>query len=185
MISGFGAAAIVYFVSMIPSFTHTLGMVAFTLGAAYIGFVLLHNFLTEDKEKHFKMRKWVISIGVIAFIINSFLPNQKTAYYMIGAYAGAEIVGSDKAKELGNTSYAIIINTLKKWQEETQQSFETVKAKPAEPAVPVQPKVVAPVEPVKPVVPAVKPTAKDIDKAIEVVTTAAETAKTITTIVNK
>lgn len=175
--SGITAAFIVYLVSILPSIKSLCFTLGWFFGIAYTLLVWFWNIINEEEQK-IKYSKAITIFGIVMLSISSILPKKEDAYYMIGAYVGAEIVNSDKAKEIGNTSYGIIINVLKKWELESknEKPSEVTDSKPTEETKPV-----AEPEPKPEKSPEV--THQDIDKAAAVITKTADTVKEIHDIV--
>lgn len=58
--------------------------------------------------------RWAIPLLVIGFL----LPNQKTAWYMVGAYAAEAAVTSEVAGELGGAAKDMMLELMKKAKQE-------------------------------------------------------------------
>lgn len=65
-------------------------------------------------QSKYKPKPFVILACILLFL-DTVIPSKTTAYYMAGAYMVQQVVGSDKAKELGSLSYEAVRNQLKAW----------------------------------------------------------------------
>lgn len=173
---------VVYLISMLPQISSMFWFFGWGLAIAYPGFIFLKNaidnFETEPADKtYIKYNKFLITLGIMCMIMHSLVPTQKTAYYMLGAYATSEIVTSDKAKILADKSFQVVTRTLDAWQKDsTGKSNKESVAEPV--ATPVK-------EPVKVEAQATETVKSDSEKAVEVVTETIDTANRINAIIKK
>lgn len=114
-------ALLVYLISLLPSIGAAAMLISFLGGFALIllwGAVLIDDF--------FKSRLWLTIFTLMwAFwaFVAMFIPSEKTAYLMVGAYATQKIAEAPKTQELGAEVLKIIELKIKYYSEEAQKEM--------------------------------------------------------------
>ena len=114
-------ALLVYLISLLPSIGAAAMLISFLGGFALIflwGAVLIDDI--------FKSRLWPTIFTLIwAFwaFVAMFIPSEKTAYLMVGAYATQKIAEAPKTQELGAEVLKIIELKIKHYSEESQKEM--------------------------------------------------------------
>lgn len=62
--------------------------------------------------------KTVVGVTLVSLALALFLPSTKTAYLMIGAYAGQKVIESPEVQELSGDVLKIIKSKVKEYAEE-------------------------------------------------------------------
>lgn len=77
-----------------------------------------------------KIMKWSIIVLFISATIQIFIPSQKTAYTMVGAYAAQKVSQDERVQETGSKVMAIINQKLDKYIDEgIEAAANEVKSK--------------------------------------------------------
>ena len=66
----------------------------------------------------FRYLKWSTITVIVASLIQVFIPSQKTAYTMVGAYAAQKVAQDDRVQETGSKVMTIINQKLDKYIDE-------------------------------------------------------------------
>ena len=114
-------ALLVYLVSLLPSIGAAAIFISIFGGVALI--FLWGAVLIDDL---FKSRLWPTIFTLMwAFwaFVAMFIPSEKTAYLMVGAYATQKIAEAPKTQELGAEVLKIIELKIKHYSEETQKEM--------------------------------------------------------------
>lgn len=114
-------ALLVYLISLLPSIGGAAMFISF-LGGIALTF-LWGAVLIDDL---FKSRLWPTIFTLIwAFwaFVAMFIPSEKTAYLMVGAYATQRIAEAPKTQELGAEVLKIIELKIKHYSEEAQKEM--------------------------------------------------------------
>lgn len=124
---------LVYGISLLSGFQ---GMMVFTIIVSVISlaFLLMYravecsqdDFYSEiTKSKRAEKGKWAMNHAKTAFIVLmvtstllTFLPSEKTAYLMVGAYATQKIAENEKVQETGSKVLTIINQKLDSYVDE-------------------------------------------------------------------
>ena len=120
-------ALLVYLISLLPSIGAAAIFISIVGGAALIslwGAVLI--------DELFKSRLWpaiFTLIWVFWAFVAMFIPSEKTAYLMVGAYATQKIAEAPKTQELGAEVLKIIELKIKHYSEEAQKEMLEKAAK--------------------------------------------------------
>jgi membrane-bound ClpP family serine protease len=121
-------ALLVWVISILHPIGTILGILAF-LGML----VLLANLIcwTDRHSKPFMGKKWtwiVATTTLFLVVTSAVLPNQKTAYIMVGAYAAQRIAEDPKVQQLSGKVVTLIEQKLDQYIEEADSSIkEAVK----------------------------------------------------------
>jgi hypothetical protein len=75
-----------------------------------------------------KCLKWCIAIFILSGLCNIFLPSDRTAYMMVGAYATQKVAENDKVQETGKKVLTLIEQKLDSYIDEGIK-YATNKAK--------------------------------------------------------
>lgn len=123
-------ALLVYFASVVGTFSGLLGLLSFLLFSVSVVFVstLLagnlgvkqYSFETEDKLNHqlkikkilTKSVKWTIPFTIIFALISVLLPTERTVYLMTAAYATQTIAQNDRVQKIGSDVLEVVENKL-------------------------------------------------------------------------
>jgi arginine exporter protein ArgO len=84
----------------------------------------------NKSEKRTLYDKFIKRLGILLCIVaflNLFIPSERTAYMMVGAYATQKIAENDKVQETGQKVLTIINQKLDSYVEEGLKSVEKVK----------------------------------------------------------
>ena len=114
-------ALLVYLISLLPSIGAAAMLISFLGGIALI--FLWGAVLIDDL---FKSRLWpaiFTLIWVFWSFVAMFIPSEKTAYLMVGAYATQKIAEAPKTQELGTEVLKIIELKIKHYSEEAQKEM--------------------------------------------------------------
>ena len=120
-------AILVYLISLLSSIGAAAVFVSISGGIALIflwGAVLI--------DELFKSRLWpaiFTLIWVFWAFVAMFIPSEKTAYLMVGAYATQKIAEAPKTQELGAEVLKIIELKIKHYSEEAQKEMLEKAAK--------------------------------------------------------
>ena len=123
-------ALLVYFASVVGTFSGLLGLLSFLLFSVSIVFAitLLVGDLgvktrygeTEDELSHqlkiksilTKSVKWTIPFAVILALLSVLLPTERTVYLMTAAYATQTIAQNDRVQKIGNDVLEVVEKKL-------------------------------------------------------------------------
>jgi hypothetical protein len=84
----------------------------------------------ENRAGGVKLLKWSIIVFLVAAIIQIFIPSQKTAYTMVGAYAAQKVAQNEKLQDTGGKVMTIINQKLDKYIDEgIEAATNEVKSK--------------------------------------------------------
>lgn len=75
---------------------------------------------SPDPDGWKSARKW-ISISILLFSLSVFIPEQKTAYIMVGAYATQQIAEDPKVQQLGAKTLKLIESKLDEYIQESEK----------------------------------------------------------------
>ena len=108
-------------------------IISLVFGLCVLGTILFGaDSYGEDKWNPLKavwrQAKWVIPV----FFLTAFLPNERTTWYMVGAYTTQSIAESATGKELANDGVDVLKSLMKKAKEKID-NYDTADAKKEEP----------------------------------------------------
>ena len=123
-------ALLVYFASVVGTFSGLLGLLSFLLFSVSVAFVftLLAGNLgvkqymsdTEDALNHqlkiksilTKSIKWTIPLTIIFALLSVLLPTERTVYLMTAAYATQTIAQNDRVQKIGSDVLEVVEKKL-------------------------------------------------------------------------
>ena len=114
-------ALLIYLISLLSS----IGAAAVFISISG-GIVLIFLWGAVLVDELFKSRLWpaiFTLIWVFWVFVAMFIPSEKTAYLMVGAYATQKIAEAPKTQELGAEVLKIIELKIKHYSEETQKEM--------------------------------------------------------------
>jgi hypothetical protein len=107
-------ALLVYAVSLLETL-NPLALILSIFGGVLLLVYILTKHLDDLNPPYFKT---VVGVTLVSMALLVFLPSTKTAYLMIGAYAGQKVVESPEVQELSGDILKIIKSKVKEYAEE-------------------------------------------------------------------
>ena len=107
-------ALLVYAVSLLETL-NPLALFFSIAGGLLLFFYILTKHIDEGNPPYYRT---VAGITLVSMALAIFLPTTKTAYLMIGAYAGQKVVESPEVQELSGDILKIIKAKVKEYAEE-------------------------------------------------------------------
>lgn len=123
-------ALLVYFASVVETFSALLGILSFALLVVSVVFVATllvgnlgvkqYTYETEDELKHqsniksilIKSVKWTIPLTIVFALLSVLLPNERTVYLMTAAYATQTIAQNDRVQKIGTDVLEVVEKKL-------------------------------------------------------------------------
>ena len=123
-------ALLVYFASVVGTFSGLLGLLSFLLFSVSIAFVItllvgnlgVKQYLDETEEELnnqlkiksilIKSIKWTIPFAVIFALLSVLLPTERTVYLMTAAYATQTIAQNDRVQKIGSDVLEVVEKKL-------------------------------------------------------------------------
>ena len=123
-------ALLVYFASVVGTFSGLLGLLSFLLFSVSIAFVItllvgnlgVKQYLDETEEELnnqlkiksilIKSIKWTIPFTVIFALLSVLLPTERTVYLMTAAYATQTIAQNDRVQKIGSDVLEVVEKKL-------------------------------------------------------------------------
>ena len=123
-------ALLVYFASVVGTFSNLLGLFSFIMLVISVVFVVTllcgnlgvkqYGFETEDKlNNQLKIKKiltksvkWTIPFTIIFALISVLMPTERTVYLMTAAYATQTIAQNDRVQKIGDDVLEVVENKL-------------------------------------------------------------------------
>ena len=123
-------ALLVYFASVVGTFSGLLGLLSFLLFSVSIAFVItllvgnlgVKQYLDETEEELnnqlkiksilIKSIKWTIPFAVIFTLLSVLLPTERTVYLMTAAYATQTIAQNDRVQKIGSDVLEVVEKKL-------------------------------------------------------------------------
>ena len=123
-------ALLVYFASVVGTFSGLLGLLSFLLFSVSIAFVItllvgnlgVKQYLDETEEELnnqlkiksilIKSIKWTIPFAVIFTLLSVLLPTERTVYLMTAAYATQTIAQNDRVQKIGSDVLEVVEKEL-------------------------------------------------------------------------
>ena len=123
-------ALLVYFASVVGTFSNLLGLFSFIMLVISVVFVATllrgnlgvkqYGFETEDKlNNQLKIKKiltksvkWTIPFTIIFALISVLLPTERTVYLMTAAYATQTIAQNDRVQKIGSDVLEVVEKKL-------------------------------------------------------------------------
>lgn len=105
--------------------------VAFAVSVFFTGFIAADSDDSSWLKAVWKQKWWVIPI----FLLTLMTPNEKTSWYMVGAYATQTVVQSETAKQFAGDGVDVLHSLMKKAKEkiDNYDAEDTPKEKEAKP----------------------------------------------------
>ena len=122
-------ALLVYLISLLEPLRNVLLAATIIVGiVAAIWWImwLVSRDVYNSKEKHLPNkvpRRWTIALVLLALSLALF-PSEKTAYFMVGAYATQKIAEAPKTQELGADVLKIIESKIKFYADQSAKELE-------------------------------------------------------------
>ena len=123
-------ALLVYFASVVGTFSGLLGLLSFLLFSVSIAFVItllvgdlgvktLYGETEEELNNQLKIKsiliksiKWTIPFTVIFALLSVLLPTERTVYLMTAAYATQTIAQNDRVQKIGSDVLEVVEKKL-------------------------------------------------------------------------
>lgn len=130
-------AMIVWLVMTVFPALNTMAVFFTVVVAVLTGGLLFFSLVTEGEwwegtKPLFKNLKWALPLVILLHLV----PSEKTAWYMVGAYATQTVVQSEAGKELASDSLDVLKSLIKK----SKQYIDEADLKDAPKAKDQQPK---------------------------------------------
>ena len=115
---------LVYLISVLGNLNPALGfltVVGLTLAGFFgIGFFIARSEYAKESTLALIKKVFTISLSVacVAAFLNIILPNEKTAYVMLGAYATQKAAEDPRTQEIGNKVLKIVNSKMDSYIEE-------------------------------------------------------------------
>ena len=144
-------ALLVYFASVVGTFSGLLGLLSFLLFSVSIAFVITlligdlgikkwYGETEEELNNQLKIKsiltksiKWTIPLTIIFALLSVLLPTERTVYLMTAAYATQTIAQNDRVQKIGSDVLEVVENKLSemkggdnKWQFKIRTSLRLV-----------------------------------------------------------
>ena len=123
-------ALLVYFASVVGTFSGLLGLLSFLLFSVSIAFVITlligdlgikkrYGETDEELNNQLKIKsiltksvKWTIPLTIIFALLSVLLPTERTVYLMTAAYATQTIAKNDRVQKIGSDVLEVIEKKL-------------------------------------------------------------------------
>ena len=123
-------ALLVYFASVVGTFSGLLGLLSFLLFSVSIAFVITlligdlgikkrHGETEEELNNQLKIKsilnksiKWTIPLTIIFALLSVLLPTERTVYLMTAAYATQTIAQNDRVQKIGSDVLEVVEKKL-------------------------------------------------------------------------
>ena len=123
-------ALLVYFASVVGTFSGLLGLLSFLLFSVSIAFVITlligdlgvkkYDYATDQElENELKIKKiliksvkWTIPLTIIFALLSVLLPTERTVYLMTAAYATQTIAQNDRVQKIGSDVLEVVEKKL-------------------------------------------------------------------------
>ena len=123
-------ALLVYFASVVGTFSGLLGLLSFLLFSVSIAFVITllvgdlgikkrYGETEEELNNQLKIKsiltksiKWTIPLTIIFALLSVLLPTERTVYLMTAAYATQTIAQSDRVQKIGSNVLEVVEKKL-------------------------------------------------------------------------
>ena len=123
-------ALLVYFASVVGTFSGLLGLLSFLLFSVSIAFVITlligdlgiktYYYVTEEElNNQLKIKsiltksvKWTIPLTIIFALLSVLLPTERTVYLMTAAYATQTIAQNDRVQKIGSDVLEVVEKKL-------------------------------------------------------------------------
>ena len=112
---------IIYGIDVLSNLS-VLAFITFIISAIVLFIMLMgcgeNNWRYDEQNKLFK-KAFIVILSVSTLMV--FIPDKKTMYLMVGAYATEKIVETPEAKEFGNKLLNVVNNKLDKMLEDEKE----------------------------------------------------------------
>ena len=123
-------ALLVYFASVVGTFSGLLGLLSFILFSVSTAFIVTllmgdlgvkkYNYATDQElENELKIKKiliksvkWTIPLTIIFALLSVLLPTERTVYLMTAAYATQTIAQNDRVQKIGSDVLEVVEKKL-------------------------------------------------------------------------
>ena len=123
-------ALLVYFASVVGTFSKLLGLLSFLLFSVSIAFVITlligdlgikkrYGETEEELNNQLKIKsiltksvKWTIPLTIIFALLSVLLPTERTVYLMTAAYATQTIAQNDRVQKIGSDVLEVVEKKL-------------------------------------------------------------------------
>ena len=123
-------ASLVYFASVVGTFSGLLGLLSFLLFSVSIAFAITllignlgvktYYYVTEEElNNQLKIKsiltksiKWTIPLTIIFALLSVLLPTERTVYLMTAAYATQTIAQNDRVQKIGSDVLEVVEKKL-------------------------------------------------------------------------
>ena len=123
-------ALLVYFASVVGTFSGLLGLLSFLLFSVSIAFVITllvgdlgikkrYGETEEELNNQLKIKsiltksiKWTIPLTIIIALLSVLLPTERTVYLMTAAYATQTIAQNDRVQKIGSDVLEVVEKKL-------------------------------------------------------------------------
>ena len=130
-------ALLVYFASVVGTFSGLLGLLSFLLFSVSIAFVITlligdlgikkrYGETEEELNNQLKIKsiltksvKWTIPLTIIFALLSVLLPTERTVYLMTAAYATQTIAQNDRVQKIGSDVLEVVEKKLSEMKGET------------------------------------------------------------------
>ena len=130
-------ALLVYFASVVGTFSGLLGLLSFLLFSVSIAFVITlligdlgikkrYGETDEELNNQLKIKsiliksvKWTIPFAVIFALLSVLLPTERTVYLMTAAYATQTIAQNDRVQKIGSDVLEVVEKKLSEMKGES------------------------------------------------------------------
>lgn len=130
-------ALLVYFASVVGTFSGLLGLLSFLLFSVSIAFVITlfigdlgikkrYGETEEELNNQLKIKsiltksiKWTIPLTIIFALLSVLLPTERTVYLMTAAYATQTIAQNDRVQKISSDVLEVVENKLSEMKGET------------------------------------------------------------------
>ena len=130
-------ALLVYFASVVGTFSGLLGLLSFLLFSVSIAFVITlligdlgikkrYGETDEELNNQLKIKsiltksvKWTIPLTIIFALLSVLLPTERTVYLMTAAYATQTIAQNDRVQKIGSDVLEVVEKKLSEMKGES------------------------------------------------------------------
>ena len=131
-------ALLVYFASVVGTFSGLLGLLSFLLFSVSIAFVITlligdlgikkrYGETEEELNNQLKIKsiliksiKWTIPLTIIFALLSVLLPTERTVYLMTAAYATQTIAQNDRVQKIGSDVLEVVEKKLSEMKGESK-----------------------------------------------------------------
>lgn len=124
-------ALIIWIVSMLPKMSAFIVLFIISIIVFIIVTTMVYGLVVEEwfYSKYSKLCNWLIGIVIALSLVQVVLPSERTAWLMIGGYAGQKALESDTAKKVGLIVEKKLDTILQEMQDEASKKIKEVTKK--------------------------------------------------------